>query len=117
MKTKRPRWADSYRSLFFFSVLAIASGVALAQGDPSEPPTNGHAKRFGGGWECDPGYEKADQSCVAIQVPPTFLDYPGDRWDRWECNRGYRQVNDACALVDVPLNAFLDSRGNGWDCD
>jgi hypothetical protein len=114
MKTKRPRWVDSYRSLFFFSVLAIASGVALAQGDPSDPPTNAHAKLDGSGWECERGYESVGQSCVAIHVPShAFLNTLGDGW---ECDRGYREAEAGCSVVEVPPNAFLDSTGHRWEC-
>jgi hypothetical protein len=106
MKTKRPWWAGSTRSLFFFAVLAIAPGGALAQGDLSEGPPNSHAKPYGSGWECDRGYEKLGESCVVIQIPSNaFL---GTFGDEWECDRGYRKVNEGCAAVQVPPNALLD---------
>ena len=71
--------------------LCLAPTVATAQADKEEAPANSHAKRYGGGWECDRGYRNVHQSCEAVQVPANaHLDYFGDRW---QCNRGYREID------------------------
>ena len=72
-------------------------------------------KRYGGGWECDRGYQSVRRSCVAIAVPTNaYLDSSGRGW---HCSRGYREDNGACAKVEVPPHAFLGSRGSEWKCD
>ena len=102
-------------ALVFLVSLLAAPRVASAQADLEGAPMNSHAKRNGGGWECDWGYRNVDQSCVAVQVPANaHLDYSGDGW---ECSRGFHEVNDACVVVEVPANPFLNSRGSGWECD
>ena len=108
-RTAQRNQTNSRWWLVFAVALCLAPVVATAQADSVEAPTNSHAKRYGGGWECDWGYRNVDQSCVAVQVPPNaHLDYSGDGW---ECSRGFHEVNDACAVVEVPANAYLDSRG------
>ncbi len=100
------------------SVLVILAwiGVSASASPPSVgAPPNAHAKSYGGGWECDPGYRKVEDGCVAFTLPANArLD---SRGSGWECNRGYRNVDGSCAFIDVPANAFLDARGRGWECD
>lgn len=42
---------------------------AAAQTDSSEPPENAQLRRFGGGWECDPGYREREGACAAVAIP------------------------------------------------
>ena len=91
MKQDLSRPAVLYRSVLYMVLLALvlgsATAVVLAQTDA---PMNARAKRYGDGWDCDRGYRKVSQSCVAVKVPTNArLDYSGDGW---ECNRGYRRV-------------------------
>jgi len=114
---RSPHLRQAARSqwLILLLFLATAPAVSAAQPDLAETPMNAHAERYGTGWECDWGYRKVDQSCVAVAVPANaHLD---SSWEGWECSRGYRPVNGACAVVEVPPRAFLDSRGRDWECD
>ena len=62
------RQTASFRWLVLLLFLFIAPAAANAQADVAEMSMNAHAKRHGGGWECDWGYRHLDQSCVAVQV-------------------------------------------------
>ncbi|HTE42571.1 MAG TPA: hypothetical protein VK629_17255, partial [Steroidobacteraceae bacterium] len=63
--------------LRFFSALAAtlcllvgASGRSLAQDTTAVTvPDNSRARSYGGGWECNRGYRRADESCKAVQIP------------------------------------------------
>jgi len=105
----------SCRFLIALLALAFWPDVAATQADSAgAAPLNAHAKRYGGGWECDRGYRSVRRSCVAVEVPPNaYLDSLGHGW---ECNRGYREATGVCAKIEVPSNAFLNSNGSGWEC-
>ncbi|MEJ2336304.1 MAG: hypothetical protein P8Y26_11840 [Gemmatimonadales bacterium] len=86
--------ARPFRSIVHWVPLALLLGIAptlvAAQADATEAPPNSHAKSYGDGWECDRGFRRVNQSCVAVEVPPNaYLDPSGGRW---ECSRGYRKV-------------------------
>ena len=111
----------------------------------SQVPPNAFLDSRGRDWECDRGYRKADQSCVAVKLPANaYLDSSGDRWKcergygkrrvvlaieiphegylassgrDWECNRGYRKSGESCVAVAVPANGYLASSGRDWQCD
>ena len=69
----------------------------------------------GSGWECDRGYRKVDQSCVAIAVPDNaYLDSSGDRW---KCERGFRESGDSCAPLEIPQEGYVGRSGNDWECN
>ena len=107
------RHARRHLGLVLLLCLSVMPVVAEAQGDGV--PTNAHAKRYGGGWECDWGYRIAGQSCELISVPAhAHLNAFGGRWD---CDRGYRDINDLCVPVEVPPHAFLNTSGHGWTCE
>jgi hypothetical protein len=116
MSIQSLRRTASCRFLITFLALAIWPGVAAAQGASAEPaPQNARMKRYGGGWECDRGYQRAQRSCVVVDVPPNaYLNASGHDW---ECNRAYQKANGACAKIKVPPHAFLRSRGSKWKCD
>jgi hypothetical protein len=71
MSIQSLRRTASCRFLITFLALAIWPGVAAAQGASAEPaPQNARMKRYGGGWECDRGYQRVQRSCVVVDVPP-----------------------------------------------
>src|SRR5437867_3943980 len=99
---------SSHRRFRIF-VLALPLLVAAREGSADAAPANSHAKRYGGGWECDRGYRDVSRSCVTIAVPPdAYLDSSGSGW---QCNRGYARSEGACAKIALPANAFLHDNG------
>ena len=112
MKNKLPGRATTYLVLVFLSPLVLGSTAGPAERDAVEVPPNAHLDRLGRDWECDRGYRKSADSCVAIKVPANaYLDSYGRDW---KCNRGYRKAANSCVAVDVPANAYLDSSGRDW---
>ena len=89
MTPKCPTRAAALRFLTVV-VLALGLGATATHADAAgAAPANAHMKRDGGGWECNRGYTKQAQSCVAIDVPANaYLDPNGIRWT---CNRGYSE--------------------------
>ena len=96
-------------------LLALGSSVAAAQAKPvDEAPPNSHESAYGGGWDCDRGYQRIQQSCLALVVPSNaYLDSSGDGW---ACERGFRKLKDGCIEIDLPPHAFLGASGNRWEC-
>ena len=103
--------------LMLFGFLGTAPGLGFAQNASVEVPANAQAKSYGIGWECDKGYQKVNDGCVAIKIPANAYLTHRSHGRGWECNRGYREFGDTCRLVKVPANAYLDSRGDGWKCN
>lgn len=120
---------------------------AVKEATPKKPaiPKNSHLDYFGHDWECNRGFRKAGNECVAIDLPQNAkLDYLGNDWEckrefrkigsgcdpvrvpkngkldflanDWECNRGFRRQADECSAVQVPANAKLGFLGNDWEC-
>ena len=115
MKSKLLGLASTYLLLLFLSPVVLGSNAGQTERDAVEVPPNAHLDRSGQGWECDWGYRKSGDTCVAIEVPPNaYLDSYGRRW---QCDRGYQKSGEACTVVELPANAHLDSRGHGWECD
>ena len=78
----------------------LAGDATVASTTPLPP--HAHARSYGEGWECDSGYQRVRQTCVAVVLPANArLDRYGSGW---ECNRGYRTVDGSCA-------------SNDWVCD
>ena len=109
MSIKSLRRTGSCR--FLIALLALASwpGVAATRDDSAGAvPLNSHTRRYGGGWECDRGYQSVGRSCVAVEVPPNaYLDPSGNGW---ECNRGYREPRKPCKGTSICAHAPLASR-------
>ena len=106
----RPKWW-----LVLFVLLSVVSGVAATEAELAKMPMNAHAKRYGSGWDCDRGYEKVDQSCVAIEVPSNgYLNSSGRDWD---CERGFKKGLRSCLALQVPMNAHVGYSGDRWTCD
>src|SRR5918996_2279466 len=117
MRTKRRRSAVLAHPLILLALLATAAGVSQAQDGPAAIPGNAHAKRYGGGWECDHGYRAVDGACLAISVPANGYLADSAYGSGWRCDRGYQAVDDACVALQVPDNAHIDLSGNGWACN
>lgn len=95
----------------------IESSTAFAYDGSVNIPENAHAKRYGGGWECNYGYKEDNNTCRLIKIPShAYLNAYGSRW---ECDRGYRSSGRACVAIKVPVNGYLDnaSYGPGWRCE
>ncbi len=115
MKSKLPGRATPYLVLVFLSPLVLGSTAGPAERAAVEVPPNAHLDRLGLDWECNRGYRKSADSCVAIKVPANaYLDSYGHGW---KCERGYRKSLDSCVAVGVPANAHLGFSGRGWACD
>lgn len=84
---------------------------AHAQTRSYDPPANAHKKSYGGGSECNPGFQEKAGACVATVVPENAYGTNASYGRAWECNRGYRRSEEACAEVSVPENAYLNSSG------
>lgn len=83
-----------------------------------KPPTNAYVHASGDRWECNRGYRKAGESCVAVDVPANGYLADTSYGTGWKCERKYRAVGDRCVAVKVPKNGyFVDaSYGPGWKC-
>jgi hypothetical protein len=100
------------RLLLVVALLAFGSQAAASQ---QQIPANAHKSMFGTGWECNRGFARSGDQCVAVQIPQNAeLDVFGHGW---QCRRGYVQTSDACVPVRIPANAHLDLFGHGWECD
>ena len=66
---------DCPRTGYGKAVVAVAGMIVflafpvLAQDGTGPVPENAGARNYGGGWDCDVGYEVDGTACVAIDVP------------------------------------------------
>lgn len=119
------RQPNATRMTVIISVVAGLQAIALggitfptvaAQHGSTDMPAHAHPERFGSGWECDRGYVRQGDTCVAIEVPENaYLDSSGRGW---KCDRGFRRERQACVPINVPANAFLTGSpiGADWQC-
>lgn len=107
----------TFLCLILFMLLAIIPELVNAQNTSVEIPENAQAKRFGKGWECDPGYRANNNSCVAIKIPENAYSTNSTYGRGWKCNWGYRRADEACVVIKVPANAYLNSYGDRWECE
>lgn len=109
--------APHARSGLSIAVLLLAAiGAASAQTATTAIPSNARPMAYGG-WKCLRGFAPADQSCVAVKIPPhAYLDASGADW---ACDRGYMRTDRTCTAVKLPANAHADDDlfGTGWSCD
>lgn len=73
--------------LMLLMVFAGSLALAQAQGVEATIPTNATATTYGGGWECDRGYRKADgkgdqRRLQCDQSPCTRIHIRADLWER-----------------------------------
>lgn len=154
IEPKSAELAQAAKRKWVRNALGLDAGVgkgkpanAVKEATPKKPaiPKNSHLDYFGHDWECNRGFRKAGNECVAIVLPQNAkLDYLGNDWEckrgfrkigsgcdpvrvpkngkldflgnDWECNRGFRRQADECSAVQVPANAKLDFLGNDWEC-
>ncbi len=113
------------RAPFMTALFAVVFFVLLASPTPSNfvmaetvsIPENAHAKKYGGGWECDLSYRLDGDGCVAIAVPENA--YPTNRTygSGWACLHGFVEVGGtSCTEVIVPEGGYLDPSGERWRC-
>ncbi len=100
-RMRRPR-AISIYSLILWALLAAAPGVVFAQAVSVGMPENAHARSYGTGWECDPGYREAKGACAAVKVPANAYSTSWSYGRGWVCDHGYREVDGTCGAVNVP---------------
>ncbi len=90
----------SFRALLpAVAVLAISVPVADAQTATPTIPENAKANRYGGGWQCNPGFRRDGESCVAVKVPDNAYRTQGQYGSGWACKRGYRAEGERCVAV------------------
>jgi len=107
----------SFLILIIFTSLTTTPGFVIAQNISVDIPENAQAKNFGSGWECDPGYRAANNSCVAIKVPENAYSTNTTYGRGWKCSWGYLRADDTCIVIEIPANAYLNSHGDRWECD
>ena len=107
----------STHSLILLVILASAPWTLSASGGSIEVPENAHKKNYGNGWECDLGYRKVDEACIAIEVPANAYPTNTSFGRGWECSYGYRKDHESCLPIKVPPNAYLDTPGDSWKCN
>lgn len=79
------------------TIFFVAPATAYAQARSSELPDNARKKGYGGGWECNDGFQEKAGTCVAIIIPEgAHLDYSGNDW---ECGKRHRRQGDKCLAV------------------
>lgn len=95
----------------------IASFAFPAFAQDALVPANATAKSYGEGWECDRGYRRDDDACLAIIVPQNAYATNRTYGKGWECLHGFQEVDDAtCFEVLVPEGGYLDPSGQRWRC-
>jgi hypothetical protein len=90
-------------------ILLIASATLAdtSQVSDSTVPKNETPRGYGDGWNCDPGYRKANNAFEAISIPENAYATNKSCGSGWACVRGYRLEGAGCALIVVPDNAYL----------
>ena len=103
-------------ALAFVALIAIGS-PSYAQSQAARMPENAQPKRYGEGWECDRGYRRDGDACLAIIVPENAYATNRTYGTGWECLHGFQDVDEAtCLEVVVPDRGYLDPSGKSWSC-
>lgn len=98
-------------------LVTVLAAPSLAQDGTGPAPENAQDRRYGSGWDCDPGFRIAGGVCVALAIPENAYPTGRSHGTGWACRHGYLEVRGAaCEAVAIPANAFLDASGLGWDC-
>ena len=82
-------------------------------------PENAFLRSSSYGWQCERGYQRGANSCVAIVLPDhAYLteDYTDSGWS---CERGYVADKTGCVEIVVPENGYLTNAryGETWACE
>jgi hypothetical protein len=105
-----------------FLALALVAFITIgspsfAQSQSSPMPANAQPKSYGDGWECDRGYRRDGDACLAVIVPQNAYATNRTYGRSWECLYGFQEVDDAtCLEVVVPKGGYLDTSGQRWNC-
>ncbi|ASY61814.1 hypothetical protein SJ05684_c03470 [Sinorhizobium sojae CCBAU 05684] len=111
-----------YCAVLVLQVSVLLSGTLLyspgAFGQATPPvPANAVASRYGSGWECDRGFRRQGDSCVAVMAPDHAFLTNESFGKGWECHYGFAENGNGCLAVQVPANAYLDPYyGDRWQC-
>jgi len=93
----------------------LVAPAAFAESSSAMFPENAHAKSYGTGWECNPGYRQVENSCAALEVPANAFPTNASYGAGWECKRGYQEISGTCTMINVPAHGHLNVYGDGWD--
>ncbi|MEM8775087.1 MAG: hypothetical protein AAGF53_08635 [Pseudomonadota bacterium] len=102
--------------------MAVVAGMIASFAFPAfaqDAPMSAHAtaRSFGNGWECDRGYRRDGDACLAIIVPENAYATNRAYGSGWECLHGFQEVDDAtCLEVVVPDGGYLDPSRQRWNC-
>jgi hypothetical protein len=112
------KWAwHAWRQPFSSIALLLMCGAAFSQSTAAPAPQNSRASAYGSRWECNRGFLKEGNACVAVKVPANaYLNSSGSSW---YCDRGFLKSGETCVPVTVPQNAYADDGGlgAGWQCN
>jgi hypothetical protein len=105
------------RHLLLASVLVAAPAWLCAAAAAVEGPANAATNAYGR-WECNSGFRRVDNGCVAVRVPENAYASGASNDRGWECRYGFREDREHCEEIKVPQNAFLSlsSYDSGWEC-
>lgn len=113
--TKHPLARLIARMAVVAGLIASFAFPAFAQDAPM--PANATARSYGEGWECDRGYRRDADACLAVIVPENAYATNRTYGKGWECLHGFQEVDDAaCFEVVVPEGGYLDPSGQKWSC-
>ena len=99
-------------------ILAGLLARAEAQVATSEIPENASEKRYGPGWRCDAGFQKAGDACELVVLPANAYLTGSEYGTGWACSYGFRQRGDLCTRVRLPEHAhIIPAFGDRWTCD
>jgi hypothetical protein len=104
MNTKRPKFGVVGYALVCLAIFAVPLEPALAQEVKGALPANATAKTYGIGWDCDRGFVKNGESCIAVTTPANAYLTDSNYGIGWACRYGYKK-NDQW-LISVLLSWF-----------
>jgi hypothetical protein len=91
---------------------AFMAGIATsgqAQDGTGPAPDNAQDRRYGSGWDCNPGYRIAEGVCVALEMPANSYPTGRSHGTGWACQHGYREVS-TCPIT--PISTGPATAGN-----
>ncbi len=114
-------WSRSAKASAEFVALAFVALIAIgspsfAQSQSAQMPANAQQNSYGEGLECDRGYRRDGDACLAIIVSENVYFDDASYGPGWKCNRGFAESDDGNAEIYLPENAPLDRSVNRWEC-
>jgi len=105
-----------FLALGLVAFITIGSS-SFAQSQSTPMPANAQYKSYGDGWECDRGFRRDGDACLAVIIPENAFATNRTYGSGWECLHGFQEVGDAtCLEVVVPKGGYLDTSGQRWNC-